>query len=177
MKRKLAFLSVALVTFAVVTALALPNVEIGPTFYDGAKVLPQVDTATTTTAPSQYLPRHIGDILIGKVLTTNALWVGYAKTTNSWGIVVTNGGPWTADQIYSGNIASARITNALNTAAASLGAGIPGANITGNIALGRMTNALSPTLYSGTYTNDIAGVVTNVIVVLNGVTVSVTKTP
>ena len=69
--------------------------------------------------------------------------------------------------VITGNIPVAAITNA---------AGSVGPRIGGNIPLAAITNALSPTLYSGTYTNA-STLMTNVIVVLNGVIVSVTKTP
>jgi len=63
-----------------------------------------------------------------------------------------------------GNIALARVTNALTSAGSAIG---------GNIPLAALTNALSPTLYSGTVTNNPA--TTNVYVILNGVVVSVTQ--
>ena len=63
-----------------------------------------------------------------------------------------------------GNVAQARMTNALATAGSTIG---------GNIPLAAITNALSATLYSGTVTNNPA--TTNVYVILNGVVVSVTQ--
>ena len=96
MKRTLAFLSVALVTFAVATALALNNVGIPEGFYDGSvtALKPQVDhnLATTNTL---YTPRRWGDILIGGKGTaaspTSAVWIAISTnlmsgtaTTNQW---------------------------------------------------------------------------------------------
>jgi hypothetical protein len=52
---------------------------------------------------------------------------------------------------------------------------VAASRLTGNITLARLTNALSSTLYSGTITNAPTG--TNVMVILNGVVVSVTQNP
>jgi len=71
------------------------------------------------------------------------------------------------------NAASLKAGTAIPAVNLSAGTNINGANIaSGNIALARLTNALSPTLLSGTITNGIGLAYTNRIVVLNGVIVS-----
>jgi len=125
------------------------------------QVLPAVDYSAATNGNAENIAS--GNLALARI--TNALVTGTLAAN------------------LTGNIAEERITNALTTAVIPL-VGITnaletaGPSIGGNVPLAALTNALSGTLYSGTYTNTTeADASTNVIVVLNGVIVSVTTTP
>ena len=49
-----------------------------------SEVPAQTDAQATNTVTTAYTPDHIGQILIGKVSTTNAVWVARGATTNDW---------------------------------------------------------------------------------------------
>ena len=48
------------------------------------RTIVQTDSAATNTAPTSYTPSRIGQILTGKLLTTNAVWISSGLTTNDW---------------------------------------------------------------------------------------------
>lgn len=86
-----------------------------------------------------------------------------------------------------GNIPVASITNAANSVGGSIGGNIPQAAITnalltagpkigGNIPVAALTNVLGATRFSGTITNA-STISTNLVVVVNGIVVSITTTP
>lgn len=98
----LALLVICVLAFGLYAARALDTIPL-PTdgsFYDGTVnsaaraalsnaivnvIIPaQVDTALTNTVSTAYIPRRAGDILVGKVSTTNAVWVSVGTTTNDW---------------------------------------------------------------------------------------------
>jgi len=49
-----------------------------------SKVPAQTDAQATNTVTTAYTPDYIGQLLIGKVSATNAVWVARGVTTNSW---------------------------------------------------------------------------------------------
>lgn len=142
-------------------ALALENIALptGGGFYEGKVYQPRNDADTNTTTTTSYTPRFIGELLLGKESGSNALWVARGLTTNDWGLVTAEGGPFGDGNItdlaatkLSGNVPVARMTNGAGTLGPSLGGNIPlaamtnglktgGAGIGGNIPLAALTNA------------------------------------
>lgn len=89
--------------FAVGSVLALDNIEPvkGGAFYDGAAVMPRVDSAADTTVVTAYTPRYVGDFLMGKTGTSNCMWIARGLTSNDWSLTVNNGGPFGNSDILS----------------------------------------------------------------------------
>ncbi len=141
-------------------------------------------TLTPTLVSNATLKVYGRDLEITNSITIKAGSLDSAGLTGNILVArLTNALPSSGSYI-GGNVPVAAITNAAGSLGASIGGNIPvaaitnaaktvGASIGGNIPLAAMTNALSPTLYSGTVTNDLA--TTNVFVILNGVVVSVTR--
>jgi hypothetical protein len=77
-------------------AMALDDIATpkGGAFYDGTTLMPRLDAETTDTTATLYTPRYVGDMLIGVVSTSNALWVSRGLTTNDWILVTDSGGPF-----------------------------------------------------------------------------------
>ena len=48
------------------------------------RTIVQTDAAATNTTITAYTPSRVGQLLVGKVLTTNAVWVAASLTTNGW---------------------------------------------------------------------------------------------
>ena len=158
---KLLIISIAILTLAMGSALALENIALptGGGFYEGKVYQPRLDSATGTTATASYAPRFIGELLLGKESGSNALWVARGLTTNDWGLVSAEVGPFGDGNItdlaatkLSGNIPVARMTNGAGTLGASIGGNIPlaaitnaavtlGSKIGGNIPIASLTNA------------------------------------
>jgi hypothetical protein len=74
----------------------------------------------------------VGELLLGKITDSNAVWVARALTTNDWGVISAEGGAFLdsdivgnavtngeeiASTVLSGNIALARMTNGMATGA------------------------------------------------------------
>ena len=100
MRTKITLLATLIVATFAFMAQAIPNVPVAPGgFYEGTSVA-RVD-ANSTTAPTSYTPRKIGDVLLGKVASTNCMWIARGLTTNDWSIGITAGGPFTGSDITS----------------------------------------------------------------------------
>ncbi len=154
-------LEIGFLALFAMTGFALEDIPLptGGGFYEGKVYQPRMDSATGTTAAASYTPRFIGELLLGKESGSNALWVARGLTTNDWGLVSAEVGPFGNGNItdlaatkLTGNIPVARMTNAAGTMGASLG---------GNIPLAALTNAAGGGLH--VVTNVGPGSVTNVI--------------
>ena len=51
------------------------------------RTIVQTDAAATNTATTSYTPSRIGQLLSGKLLTTNKVWVSTGLTTNDWALI------------------------------------------------------------------------------------------
>ena len=47
----------------------------------------QTDAAATNTVTTSYTPARVGQLLSGKLLTTNKVWVATGLTTNDWALI------------------------------------------------------------------------------------------
>jgi len=136
-------------------ALALDDIAIPADFYDGARAKAQADAleaaiiaqddAETTTDPTAYTPRRIGDILLGKLGGTNAVWVSRGTTTADWGIV----------SLPSGKFTNTEIADAAAIAFTKLAALLPARMLVGNASSQAVAVAIS-----GDATISAAGAVT-----------------
>ena len=123
MKRNLGMTAALVAVFAfALQATALPDIPIAPGgFYDGTSVA-RVDTNATTSITT-YTPRKVGDVLLGKVASTNCMWVARGLTTNNWSIGITAGGPFTSADIVDNAIVDADINSTAAINATKIGAG------------------------------------------------------
>ena len=73
-----------------------------------AAMVAQADTndATSTTT---YTPRYIGDKLLGKVDSSNAVWIARGLTTNDWSLVDGNGGDFGADDLAADSVGASEL--------------------------------------------------------------------
>lgn len=81
----------------------------GGSFYDGSTLQPRADSAVDTTVTTAYTPRFVGDLLLGKTGTSNAVWVARGLTTNDWSLVNGNGGPFAAQDIADDAVTEAKL--------------------------------------------------------------------
>lgn len=141
MKKILLSLAFGLLATASAFAIADQVLPTGGGFYEGTLYQPRKDADTNTCDTTLYAPRFIGELLLGKESGSNALWVARGMTTNDWGLITAESGPFGNANITDlaatkllGNIPVARMTN---------GAGTLGGSIGGNIPLAAHTNALA----------------------------------
>ncbi len=94
-------ISIAVLMLTLGNAFALENIPLptGGGFYAGKVYQARLDSATGTTATASYAPRFIGELLLGKESGSNALWVARGLTTNDWGLVTAEGGPFSDTDI------------------------------------------------------------------------------
>jgi len=111
MKRFLSLLALLVLIGWVPAAIALDDIVLpkGGAFYDGMTTQPQQDSSATTTTPSAYTPRYIGDWLLGLVDTSNAIWVARGLTTNDWSLVDSNGGDFSADDLAADSVGASEL--------------------------------------------------------------------
>jgi len=48
------------------------------------RTIVQTDAAATNTVTTAYLPARVGQVLVGKVSTTGAVWIATSVSTNGW---------------------------------------------------------------------------------------------
>lgn len=95
---------------AIPFAKALDDVDLpkGGSFYDGKTLQPQYDS-TTDTVSTAYTPRYIGDFLVGQIDGSNSLWLSTGLTTDTWSLVTSSGGPFSADDISDDAVTEAKL--------------------------------------------------------------------
>lgn len=78
-------------------ALENQTLPTGGGFYEGTLYQPRTITASNITAVT---PRFIGELLLGKEAGgSNALWLARGMTTNDWGLITAEQGPFGSDNI------------------------------------------------------------------------------
>jgi hypothetical protein len=114
MFKKMLIAGLVLSAVAVMPAMALDNITppAGGGFYDGKANQPQSDGALTNTTTTQYTPRYIGDWLLGKIDTSNAVWIARGLTTADWSLVDGNGGDFTADDLAADSVGASELIEA-----------------------------------------------------------------
>jgi len=129
---------IGVVSMVAAAAIALENITLptGGGFYEGTLYQSRTITASNTTAVT---PRYVGELLLGKESGSNALWVARNLTTNGWGLVTAEGGPFGNANIT--DVAASKLTEG-STATA-----IDGQSITntaaGNLKVGGSLSAVN----------------------------------
>lgn len=127
MFKKLFIVSAVSLLAASVFAIKNQTLPTGGGFYEGTLYQPRDIAESNTTA---YTPRFIGELLLGhEAGGSNALWCARGMTTNDWGLITAEQGPFGSD-----NIASLDAAKLTGTAAAIDGSAITAIGV-GNIPL------------------------------------------